>query len=94
MFFINLMFRLKNSFFIQTLLCSNSKEQFAVYHTNKLRVSYKTRIIGETGLFIAEVAAWGGALAVLVFSYFYTVRREEHKYMPRSQEVKHAGLAE
>ncbi len=36
-----------------------------------------TRIIGETGLFIAEVAAWGGALVVLVISYFYTIRRTE-----------------
>lgn len=42
-----------------------------------------TRLIGETGLFIAEVAAWGGAVVVLVFSYFYTVRRAELKYMSK-----------
>jgi len=41
-----------------------------------------TRIIGETGLFIAEVAAWGGAVVVLVFSYFHTVRKAELKYRP------------
>ena len=35
------------------------------------------RIIGEDGLFIAEVAAWGGAVAVLVFSYIYTIRKIE-----------------
>ena len=37
------------------------------------------RIIGETGLFIAEVAAWGGAVAVLIFSYIYTIRKIENK---------------
>ena len=37
------------------------------------------RIIGEDGLFIAEVAAWGGALIVLIFSYIYTIRKIEHK---------------
>ena len=36
------------------------------------------RIIGETGLFIAEVSAWGGAVAVLVFSYLYTIRKIEN----------------
>jgi hypothetical protein len=36
------------------------------------------RIIGETGLFIAEVAAWAGALIVLVFSYIYTIRKIEN----------------
>jgi hypothetical protein len=35
------------------------------------------RVIGEDGLFIAEVAAWGGAVAVLVFSYFHTIRKIE-----------------
>jgi Na+-driven multidrug efflux pump len=40
------------------------------------------RVIGETGLFIAEVAAWGGAVIVLVFSYFYTIRRIERKAEP------------
>ena len=37
------------------------------------------RIIGENGLFIAEVAAWGGAVVVLVFSYIYTIRKIERK---------------
>jgi hypothetical protein len=37
------------------------------------------RIIGETGLFIAEVAAWGGAVVVLVFSYLYTIRKLERQ---------------
>ena len=37
------------------------------------------RVIGETGLFIAEVAAWGGALVVLIFSYIYTIRKIERK---------------
>ena len=37
------------------------------------------RVIGETGLFIAEVAAWGGAVVVLVFSYIYTIRKIERK---------------
>ena len=36
------------------------------------------RLIGETGLFIAEVAAWGGAVVVLVFSYFHTIRKIEN----------------
>ena len=40
------------------------------------------RVIGETGLFIAEVAAWGGAVIVLVFSYFYTIRKIERKAEP------------
>lgn len=35
------------------------------------------RIIGEDGLFIAEVAAWGGAVVVLVFSYLHTIRKIE-----------------
>ena len=35
------------------------------------------RVIGETGLFIAEVSAWGGAVAVLIFSYLYTIRKIE-----------------
>lgn len=35
------------------------------------------RVIGETGLFIAEVAAWGGALVVLIFSYIHTIRKIE-----------------
>jgi Na+-driven multidrug efflux pump len=35
------------------------------------------RVIGEDGLFIAEVAAWGGAVVVLVFSYIYTIRKIE-----------------
>jgi putative MATE family efflux protein len=43
-----------------------------------------TQIIGETGLFIAEVAAWGGALVVLVISYFYTVHKTERNYLPQS----------
>ena len=43
-----------------------------------------TKMIGETGLFIAEVAAWGGALVVLIFSYFYTVRKTERRYIPNS----------
>ena len=37
------------------------------------------RIIGEDGLFIAEVAAWGGAVIVLIFSYIYTIRKIENK---------------
>ena len=36
------------------------------------------RVIGEDGLFIAEVAAWGGAVIVLVFSYIYTIRKIEN----------------
>ena len=40
------------------------------------------RVIGETGLFIAEVAAWGGAVIELVFSYFYTIRKIERKAEP------------
>jgi hypothetical protein len=36
------------------------------------------RVIGEDGLFIAEVAAWGGAVVVLVFSYFHTIRKIEN----------------
>ena len=36
------------------------------------------RIIGETGLFIAEVAAWAGALIVLIFSYIYTISKIEN----------------
>lgn len=58
-----------------------------------------TRLIGGRGLFIAEVAAWGGALAVLICSYFYTVRKVERMYMPQNagsgdKEVRYAGLAE
>ena len=58
-----------------------------------------TRLIGETGLFIAEVAAWGGALAVLICSYFYTVRKVERMYLPQNagsgeREVRYAGMAE
>ncbi len=37
------------------------------------------RIIGETGLFIAEVAAWAGATVVLIFSYIYTIRKLERQ---------------
>ena len=37
-------------------------------------------MIGETGLFIAEVAAWFGADFVLIGSYLYTVRKVENKY--------------
>ena len=37
------------------------------------------RVIGEDGLFIAEVAAWGGAVVVLVFSYFHTIRKIENR---------------
>ena len=53
-----------------------------------------SRIIGETGLFIAEVAAWGGAVAVLVFSYFHTVRKAELRYTQTIKEAEHAGMAE
>ena len=47
-----------------------------------MRVAYAlilARIIGEDGLFIAEVAAWGGAVIVLIFSYIYTIRKIENK---------------
>ena len=37
-------------------------------------------LIGETGLFIAEVAAWFGADFVLIGSYLYTVRKVEKEY--------------
>lgn len=43
-------------------------------------------IIGETGLFIAEVAAWFGADAVLILSYIYTIRKTEKLYIQKSED--------
>lgn len=43
------------------------------------------RLIGEDGLYIAEVAAWFGAVAVLVLSYIYTIRKIERKYESAEQ---------
>lgn len=43
-----------------------------------------TRMIGETGVFYAEVLAWFGADIVLVPSYFWTVRKRQKQW---NQEI-------
>lgn len=39
-----------------------------------------SRLIGEDGIFIAEVAAWCGALVVLIISYFHVLRKVEREF--------------
>ena len=40
-----------------------------------LSVIFLTMLIGETGIFFAEIAAWLGADVVLVISYFIQMRK-------------------
>ncbi len=49
-----------------------------------------TALIGETGLFIAEVAAWFGADFVLIPSYLYVVRKTE-MLIQHTEKEKHYG---
>ena len=39
-------------------------------------------VMGDTGIFIAEVLAWRGADLILVPSYFLTIRKTERKLNP------------
>lgn len=50
-------------------------------------------LIGETGLFIAEVAAWFGADFVLIASYLYTVRKVENEYNKEMEANLNGKLA-
>ena len=34
-------------------------------------------LIGETGIFFAEIMAWTGAVAILVSSYFVVMKRTD-----------------
>lgn len=36
------------------------------------------RLIGETGIFFAEILAWSGAVVILVISYFTVIRHFQH----------------
>ena len=36
-------------------------------------------VVGETGVFLAEVLAWFGADVILISSYLVTVRKTEEK---------------
>lgn len=51
------------------------------------------KLIGETGLFIAEVAAWFGADVVLIASYLYTVRKVEREYYKETEATLNGKLA-
>ena len=52
-----------------------------------------TALIGETGLFIAEVAAWFGADFVLIPSYLYVVRKTEVLLQYTEKEKNNGTLA-
>ena len=51
-----------------------------------LSALFLPRIVGENGIFFAEIMAWVGADVVLVASYFYVSRRLFRKQEARSMK--------
>lgn len=43
-----------------------------------LAAAFLPRLVGETGIFFAEILAWTGAVVILVISYFTVIRHFQH----------------